>query len=97
MRSAVATITIVRKVEIPKPGGGKRMLGIPAVTDPLIQQALLQVLTPIFDQTFSNWSFGFRPKRSAQEVLSWWRLHIAAGCRLRAMTGAVNMLLRSSI
>jgi len=44
----------VRKVEIPKPGGGKRMLGIPAVIDRLIQQALLQVLTPIFDPTFSN-------------------------------------------
>jgi RNA-directed DNA polymerase len=71
----------VRKVEIPKPGGGKRMLGIPAVIDRLIQQALLQVLTPIFDPSFSNWSFGFRPGRSAQGAVSWSRLHIAAGYR----------------
>lgn len=71
----------VRKVEIPKPGGGKRLLGIPAVIDRLIQQALLQVLTPIFDPTFSNWSFGFRPKRSAQGAVSWSRIHMAAGYR----------------
>jgi RNA-directed DNA polymerase len=71
----------VRKVDIPKPGGGKRMLGIPAVIDRLIQQALLQVLTPIFEPTFSQWSFGFRPRRSAQGAVSWSRLHIAAGYR----------------
>jgi retron-type reverse transcriptase len=55
----------VRSVEIPKPDGGMRQLGIPTVLDRLIQQAVLQVLTPIFDPGFSESSFGFRPKRSA--------------------------------
>ena len=60
----------VRKVEIPKPGGkGVRMLGIPTVLDRLLQQALLQVLTPLFDPTFSESSFGFRPGRSAHQAL----------------------------
>lgn len=72
----------VKKVEIPKPGGrGTRMLGIPTVVDRMIQQALLQVLSPIFEPTFSKWSFGFRPGRSAQGAVSWSRLHIAAGHR----------------
>jgi RNA-directed DNA polymerase len=56
----------VRRKTIPKPGGkGDRLLGIPNVLDRLIQQAIVQVLTPIFDPTFSESSFGFRPKRSA--------------------------------
>jgi hypothetical protein len=50
----------VRKVEISKPGGGKRTLGIPTVIDRMIQQALSQALTPIFDPTFSEDSYGFR-------------------------------------
>ena len=54
---------------IPKPGGGKRELGIPTVTDHLIQQALLQVLQPILDPTFASHSFGFRPGRSAQDAV----------------------------
>ncbi|WP_242968661.1 reverse transcriptase domain-containing protein [Sulfobacillus sp. hq2] len=51
----------IRGVEIPKPTGGVRMLGIPTVVDRFIQQAILQVLTPFFDPTFSDLSFGFRP------------------------------------
>jgi RNA-directed DNA polymerase len=72
----------VRKVEIPKPGGrGVRMLGIPTVLDRLIQQALLQVLQPCFDPTFSDDSFGFRPRRSAHQALERAREHIASGHR----------------
>lgn len=72
----------VRKVEIPKPDGkGVRMLGIPTVLDRLIQQALLQVLTPIFDPGFSDSSFGFRPGRSTHQAVMRARQHMAAGHR----------------
>jgi len=60
----------VRRVEIAKPTGGVRQLGIPTVTDRLIQQALHQVLQPIFDRDFSDSSFGFRPGRSAHTAVS---------------------------
>jgi RNA-directed DNA polymerase len=59
----------IRAVEIPKPDGGMRQLGIPTVVDRFIQQAVLQIMTPIFDKTFSESSFGFRPKRSAHDAL----------------------------
>jgi group II intron reverse transcriptase/maturase len=59
----------VQRVEIPKPGGGVRKLGIPTVVDRLIQQAISQVLTPIFDPGFSESSFGFRPGRGAHDAI----------------------------
>src|SRR5690554_4893471 len=59
----------VRRVEIDKPDGGTRQLGIPTVTDRVIQQAIAQVLTPIFDSGFSNNSFGFRPHRNGQQAV----------------------------
>ncbi len=58
-----------RAVDIPKPSGGVRTLGIPTVLDRLIQQALLQVLQPIVEPTFSASSYGFRPGRSAHQAL----------------------------
>ena len=71
----------VRRVEIPKPGGGVRKLGIPTVLDRLIQQAVLQVLQVDWDPTFSEHSFGFRPNRSAHQAVSRAQEHIAAGHR----------------
>ncbi|MCL7940713.1 group II intron reverse transcriptase/maturase [Halomonas sp. ATCH28] len=70
-----------RPDEIPKPKCGTRQLGIPTVSDRLIQQALLQVLTPIFDPGFSASSYGYRPKRSAQQAVSAMKAHVAAGHR----------------
>lgn len=69
----------VKKVEIPKTGGGKRKLGIPCVIDRMILQALHQVLTPIFDGDFSDNSYGFRPNRSAHDALKRAGEYIAAG------------------
>lgn len=72
----------VRRVEIPKPGGkGMRKLGVPTVVDRLIQQALHQVLNPLFDPGFSSNSYGFRPGRSAHQALCQARDHVAGGRR----------------
>ena len=72
----------VRKVEIPKLGSkGMRMLGIPTVVDRLIQQALYQVLSPLFEASFSESSYGFRPQRSAQQAVLKAREYVRAGRR----------------
>jgi RNA-directed DNA polymerase len=70
-----------RRKSIPKPDGSQRHLGIPNVVDRLIQQAILQVLTPIFDPGFSESSFGFRPGRSAHGAAKQVQAHIRAGYR----------------
>lgn len=69
----------VKGVEIPKPGGGIRLLGIPTVVDRLVQQAILQVLQPILEPTFSASSFGFRPGRSAHDALAQAGKYVAKG------------------
>src|SRR5438309_11120367 len=69
----------VKRVEIPKPDGGSRKLGVPCVVDRLIQQALLQVLQERWDPTFSRHSYGFRPGRSAHQAVAQAQRYIAAG------------------
>ncbi len=71
----------VRQVEIPKVGGGVRQLGIPTVQDRLIQQALHQVLSPLFETIFSEQSYGFRPRRSAHDAVRVAQSYIESGKR----------------
>lgn len=73
--------SLVREVEIPKPGGGVRKLGIPTAIDRLIQQAVHQVLSPIFEIGFSESSYGFRPQRSAHQAVLKAREYVAEGKR----------------
>ncbi len=72
----------VRRVEIPKPDGGVRLLGIPTVLDRMIQQAIAQVLTLIFEKEFSNHSYGFRPGRNAQQAIRQARAYINEGYKV---------------
>ena len=69
----------VKRVEIPKPDGGVRKLGIPTVLDRFVQQAVMQVLQKRWDRTFSDSSYGFRPGRSAHQAVAQAQQHIAAG------------------
>jgi RNA-directed DNA polymerase len=73
--------TAVRRHEIPKSGGGVRQLGIPTVLDRFIQQAILQVLQPLFDPTFSEHSYGFRPGRSAHQAVCQAQRYVQSGRR----------------
>ena len=79
--SGVYRPEMVRKVEIPKPQGGVRMLGVPTLGDRLIQQALNQILQPLFDPEFSSSSYGFRPGRNAHQAVKAARSYVAEGRR----------------
>ncbi len=86
----------VRRVDIPKPSGGSRMLGVPTVVDRLIQQALHQVLQPLFEPTFSDASFGFRPGRGAHQAVRQAQEYIREGKRWVVDIDLEKFLERSS-
>ena len=69
----------VKRVEIPKDNGGVRLVGVPCVIDRVIQQAMVQVLTPVFEPTFSDYSYGFRPNRSAEDAVRKAQEYMAEG------------------
>ena len=69
----------VRRVEIEKENGGVRLLGIPCLIDRVIQQAMVQVLQPVFEPTFSEYSYGFRPNRSAEDAVRQAQIYMAEG------------------
>jgi group II intron reverse transcriptase/maturase len=79
IRTGTYQPSAVRKVDIPKPGGGTRALGIPTLLDRMIQQAIAQELTIIYDDTFSKSSYGFRPGRNAHQALLQARRYVNAG------------------
>ena len=70
----------VRRVEIPKPNGGVRKLGIPRVVDRVLQQSIVQVLTPIFEAEFQEYSYGFRPQRSCEQAVQKLTEYLNEGC-----------------
>src|SRR5690606_37276636 len=82
VRNGIYRPAPVKRRDVTKPGGRTRRLGIPTTTDRLIQQALLQVLTPIFDPGFSEHSYGFRPGRRAHDAVRKARQYIEEGYRV---------------
>ena len=82
----------VKRVEIPKPDGGVRKLGVPCVVDRLIQQALLQVLQERWDPTFSEHSYGFRPGRSAHQAVAQAQRYVAEGYSYRGRSRSRKIL-----
>lgn len=81
IREGIYIPAAVKRVDIPKPNGGTRMLGIPTAQDRVIQQAIAQVLTKHFDPTFSEFSYGFRPGKSAHQAVAQAQRYIAEGCK----------------